>query len=147
MPRFGWRLSNTCSHPNIVQIFGAASSGSVHATLYHDGVCLTWGVVSDLRFTFEVELVPLRHYVNSYLNLHFEKKYFYACCVRVCSKPSIEPHLSKAYGLLCRNLFPIVEAPDARQAASDHVYSTFQRHLVSLSPGYPTSLTVGQGLG
>jgi hypothetical protein len=27
----------TLSHPNIIQIYGAASAGNIHATLFHDG--------------------------------------------------------------------------------------------------------------
>jgi hypothetical protein len=30
-------LNDTLSHPNIIQIRGAASSGNIHATLFHDG--------------------------------------------------------------------------------------------------------------
>jgi hypothetical protein len=90
--------------------------------------------------------VPFQQYVETYRYSHFATVYFYACCVRVRSNPSTETHLSKACGLLCRNIFPIVEVPDARQAASDHVYSTFQQRLVSLSPSYPTSLIIIQGL-
>jgi hypothetical protein len=42
---------------------------------------------------------------------------------------------------------PLLEFLTPGQAASDHVYSTFQQPLVSLSPGYLTSLTIGQALG
>ncbi|KAJ7315680.1 hypothetical protein DFH08DRAFT_820252 [Mycena albidolilacea] len=39
-------------HPNIIQIYGAASSGSVHATLYHDGHLLN--LVCQKRVDFSV---------------------------------------------------------------------------------------------
>jgi hypothetical protein len=93
-----------------------------------------------LHLTFVLDLVPFQQYVDTYRYSHFATVYFYACCVRM------EPHLSKACGLLCRNLFPIVEVPDASQAATDHVYSTFQQPLVSLLSGYPTSLTIASPL-
>jgi hypothetical protein len=44
-------------------------------------------------------------------------------------------------------LSPFLEFLTPRQAAYDHVYSTFQQPLVSLSSGHPTSLTTGQGSG
>ncbi|KAJ7333208.1 hypothetical protein DFH08DRAFT_304189 [Mycena albidolilacea] len=75
-------------HPNIVQIYGAASSGGIHATLFHD------------------HLVPFQQYVDTYRYSHFTTVYFYACC-------TVDFH-----------------------AASDHVYSTFQRDL------YPNEYTV-----
>ncbi|KAJ7315781.1 hypothetical protein DFH08DRAFT_419741 [Mycena albidolilacea] len=49
-------------HPNIIQIYGAASSGNIHATLYHD------------------ELVPLQEFVDGYRKSHFATVYTYARC-------------------------------------------------------------------
>ncbi|KAJ6566416.1 hypothetical protein B0H19DRAFT_710077 [Mycena capillaripes] len=49
-------------HPNIIQIRGAASSGSIHATLFHD------------------DLIPLEQYMNFYRHSHLLTVYIYACC-------------------------------------------------------------------
>ncbi|KAJ7315706.1 hypothetical protein DFH08DRAFT_419117, partial [Mycena albidolilacea] len=50
-------------HPNLIQIYGAASSGDMYATLYHD------------------ELVPFQQYVDGYQYSHFATVYIYACCI------------------------------------------------------------------
>jgi hypothetical protein len=73
------------SHPNIIQIYGAVSSGGIYATLYHDGALLACNVVLYLRFTFILDLVPLRQYVDSFRGSHFATVYFYACCVHLHS--------------------------------------------------------------
>ncbi|KAJ6452403.1 hypothetical protein C8R45DRAFT_1083360 [Mycena sanguinolenta] len=48
-------------HPNIIQISGAATSGGIHATLFTD------------------DLIPLRHFLDHYLNSHFSTVYIHAC--------------------------------------------------------------------
>ncbi|KAJ6566329.1 hypothetical protein B0H19DRAFT_1137451 [Mycena capillaripes] len=59
-------------HPNILQIRGAASSGSIHVTLFHD------------------DLIPLEQYMNFYRHSHFFTVYIYACCV--CVSPTCQSH-------------------------------------------------------
>ncbi|KAJ6566333.1 hypothetical protein B0H19DRAFT_709244 [Mycena capillaripes] len=49
-------------HPNIIQIRGAASSGSIHATLFHD------------------DLIPLDQYMDLYRHSHFLTVSIYDCC-------------------------------------------------------------------
>ncbi|KAJ6566308.1 hypothetical protein B0H19DRAFT_708823 [Mycena capillaripes] len=49
-------------HPNIIQIRGAASSGSICATLFYD------------------DLIPLKHFINLYRKSHFFTVYIYAYC-------------------------------------------------------------------
>ncbi|KAJ6566326.1 hypothetical protein B0H19DRAFT_709108 [Mycena capillaripes] len=56
-----WR-QELANHPNIIQIRGAASSGSIHATLFHD------------------DLIPLEQYMNFYRHSHLLTVYIYACC-------------------------------------------------------------------
>ncbi|KAF7377104.1 hypothetical protein MSAN_00129400 [Mycena sanguinolenta] len=48
-------------HPNIVQIYGAASSNGVHATLFND------------------DLIPLQEILNRHRGSHFSTVYIYAC--------------------------------------------------------------------
>jgi hypothetical protein len=44
-------LNYTPSHPDILQICGAASSGNIHATLFHGGAdpCLFWMIMRLLE--------------------------------------------------------------------------------------------------
>ncbi|KAJ6462928.1 hypothetical protein C8R45DRAFT_1220424 [Mycena sanguinolenta] len=49
-------------HPNIVQIYGAASSNGIHAMLFND------------------DLVPLPQFLNRYRDSSFSTIYIYACC-------------------------------------------------------------------
>ncbi|KAJ7899840.1 hypothetical protein B0H13DRAFT_792718 [Mycena leptocephala] len=43
-------------HPNIIQVCGAASSGNIHATLFHD------------------DMIPLEHFVDLYRHSHFSAR-------------------------------------------------------------------------
>jgi hypothetical protein len=140
------RINDTHSHPNIVQIYGAARSGRIFATLYHDGAHLAWNVVLYLCFTFDAELVPFQQYVDGYRSSHFATVYFYACCVRVRFNPSIEPHFSKDCGFPCMRFAPLLKSLTPGQAADNYVHSTTQRLLVSLLSGYLTSLIIIQVL-
>ncbi|KAF7374120.1 hypothetical protein MSAN_00293200 [Mycena sanguinolenta] len=47
-------------HPNIIQICGTASSGNIHATIFHD------------------ELIPLQDFLRLHRNSHFATVYIYA---------------------------------------------------------------------
>ncbi|KAF7374119.1 hypothetical protein MSAN_00293100 [Mycena sanguinolenta] len=47
-------------HPNIVQLWGAASSGNIHAAIFND------------------ELIPFRHFLDLYRHSHFSTVYIYA---------------------------------------------------------------------
>ncbi|KAJ6571445.1 hypothetical protein B0H19DRAFT_661060 [Mycena capillaripes] len=49
-------------HPNIVQIRGAASSGGIHATLFHD------------------DLIPFEHFLDLHRCSHFSTLYIYIYC-------------------------------------------------------------------
>ncbi|KAJ6566412.1 hypothetical protein B0H19DRAFT_710025 [Mycena capillaripes] len=49
-------------HPNIVQIRGAASSGSIRAALFHD------------------DLIPFKQYLDFYRHSHFLTVYIHGCC-------------------------------------------------------------------
>jgi hypothetical protein len=90
----------------------------------------------DLGFTFEVELVPFHQFLDSYRYSHFATVYFYACCVCVRSDPSIEPHLSKACGLLCRESFLVVKITDAmagsRRSYAFQISTAFGEFMVRL---------------
>ncbi|KAF7330678.1 hypothetical protein MSAN_02453200 [Mycena sanguinolenta] len=61
-----WRLDiakyMSMRHPNIIQMCGAASSNGIHATLFND------------------DLIPARHFIDSYRDSHFLTVYIYACC-------------------------------------------------------------------
>ncbi|KAF7340628.1 hypothetical protein MSAN_02134700 [Mycena sanguinolenta] len=54
----------TSRHPNIVQIYGAASSNGIHTTLFND------------------DLTPLQEVLNCYRNSPVLTVYIYACCNR-----------------------------------------------------------------
>ncbi|KAJ6450161.1 hypothetical protein C8R45DRAFT_1043826 [Mycena sanguinolenta] len=47
-------------HPNVIQICGTASSGNIHATIFHD------------------ELIPLQDFLRLHQNSHFVTVYIYA---------------------------------------------------------------------
>ncbi|KAJ6459478.1 hypothetical protein C8R47DRAFT_140747 [Mycena vitilis] len=49
-------------HPNIIQLWGAATSGKIHVTLFHD------------------ELVPFGHFMDRYRHSPILTVYIYACC-------------------------------------------------------------------
>ncbi|KAJ7679305.1 hypothetical protein DFH06DRAFT_1465450 [Mycena polygramma] len=49
-------------HPNIVQVFGAASSGNIHATLFND------------------DLIPVRHFMDLYRHSPILTVYIYGYC-------------------------------------------------------------------
>ncbi|KAF7377075.1 hypothetical protein MSAN_00126000 [Mycena sanguinolenta] len=51
-------------HPNIVQIWGAASSNGIHATLFND------------------DFIPLQEILDRHRDSHFMTVYIYACCNR-----------------------------------------------------------------
>ncbi|KAF7365710.1 hypothetical protein MVEN_00444700 [Mycena venus] len=56
------RLTLCTSHPNVIQIFGTASSGGIHATLFHD------------------DLLPFHHFLDLQGHTHFSIVYIYAYC-------------------------------------------------------------------
>ncbi|KAJ7229296.1 hypothetical protein B0H12DRAFT_1077476 [Mycena haematopus] len=60
------------------EICGAASSGGIHATLFNDGA--VFGFPSDFNLTFEVDLIPLKQFVDSYRDSPALMVYIYACC-------------------------------------------------------------------
>jgi hypothetical protein len=136
MPSFGGRLKYTRSHPNIIQIYGAASSGDIYATVFHDGAHLAWNVLHLVCFILEAEFVPFRQFVDGYRYSHFATVYFYACCVGFRCIPSIASHLSKECGLRCRNIFTVVEVPDARAGSEQsflfHISKDFREFIVRL---------------
>ncbi|KAF8212745.1 hypothetical protein K438DRAFT_1169928 [Mycena galopus ATCC 62051] len=49
-------------HPNIIQVYGTASLGNIHATIFHD------------------DLIPVQHFGDSYRHSHFASVYIYAYC-------------------------------------------------------------------
>ncbi|KAJ6525980.1 hypothetical protein B0H19DRAFT_581522 [Mycena capillaripes] len=49
-------------HPNLIQIYGAASFSGTHAAVFHD------------------DLIPLRHFTELYKHSHFKTVYLYAYC-------------------------------------------------------------------
>ncbi|KAJ6566456.1 hypothetical protein B0H19DRAFT_1374022 [Mycena capillaripes] len=59
---FALPLNYACSHPNIIQLRGATSSGSIRAMLFHD------------------DLIPLEHFVNLHRHSYFHTVYIYAYC-------------------------------------------------------------------
>jgi hypothetical protein len=70
------------SHPNIVQICEAASSGSNHAILFHDGQDLTHNVSHHQSFMPDLDLIPLKEFAERHRDSLFSTVYTYACCVR-----------------------------------------------------------------
>ncbi|KAJ6525977.1 hypothetical protein B0H19DRAFT_1197577 [Mycena capillaripes] len=50
-------------HPNLIQIYGAASFSGTHATVFHD------------------DLIPFKHFTELYKSSHFKTVHIYACCV------------------------------------------------------------------
>ncbi|KAJ7315696.1 hypothetical protein DFH08DRAFT_755182, partial [Mycena albidolilacea] len=72
-------------HPNIIQIYGAASSCGIHATLFHD------------------DLVPFQQYVDTYRYSHFATAYFYACRCLDFSAASYHVHYTSQLSLIWGN--------------------------------------------
>jgi hypothetical protein len=103
------RIDYTSSHPNVIQIHCAASSGGIYATVYHDGAPLTCNVVFDLYFTFVLDLVPFWQYVNSFQGSHFATVYFYACCVRVHSLSYSSSHSSETVDFQVGKISPLLK--------------------------------------
>jgi hypothetical protein len=107
-------LNYTHSHPNIVQIYGAASSCGIHATLFHDGAVFYLECGFHLHLTFVLDLVPFQQYVDTYRYSHFATVYIWSCGVRVCCNPFIKSDPAKGSGLICRKIFSIIGVPDTR---------------------------------
>ncbi|KAJ7315807.1 hypothetical protein DFH08DRAFT_820380 [Mycena albidolilacea] len=86
----GRKLRNIClfgkfnGHPNIIQIYGAASSGGINAILFHD------------------DLVPFKHFLDLYQSSHFATVYLFAYCSSVEFTMWIRP----STGRLCAELTP-----------------------------------------
>ncbi|KAJ6526646.1 hypothetical protein B0H19DRAFT_543987 [Mycena capillaripes] len=70
-------------HPNIIQMSGAASSGGIHVTLFHD------------------DLVPFQRFLDLHQNSHFSTIYIYALCICVPSVTwnMVYPDSSKVHGV------------------------------------------------
>ncbi|KAF7337149.1 hypothetical protein MVEN_02152900 [Mycena venus] len=72
-------LTFESSHPNVIQICGAASSGEIHATIFHD------------------DLIPFRHFMGPHRHSHFPTVYIYAYCSADFHVSEIEPAIHLFY--------------------------------------------------
>jgi hypothetical protein len=86
-------LKYTPSHPNILQIRGAATSDGIHATLFHDGVAasdLEWIALSVI---IELDLIPFENFVDLNRYIHFLTKYIdasWVCAAITSQMPNID---------------------------------------------------------
>jgi hypothetical protein len=80
--RLSGSLNYTFSHPNIVQIFGTAKLGKIHATILHDGATFCQKQIPEL--IFNSELIPLKDFLAQYRDSHFSTVYIYAYVVWAC---------------------------------------------------------------
>jgi hypothetical protein len=74
----------TSSHPNIIQLHSAATSNSIHATVFHGGVSGNFqSLIPSL--TIEADLISLEHFLDRYHNSPILTVYINACCVHSSS--------------------------------------------------------------
>ncbi|KAJ6580611.1 hypothetical protein B0H19DRAFT_1111916 [Mycena capillaripes] len=65
-------------HPNIIQIFAAASSRHIHATVFHGGTILNLELYLDLNIE-HLDLIMFQHFLDLYRHSPILNVYIYAC--------------------------------------------------------------------
>ncbi|KAF7350111.1 hypothetical protein MVEN_01313200 [Mycena venus] len=68
-------------HPNIIQIWGTAKSGEIHATIFH-GDLSSERSSAILELTFQLDLMPLRQILDLNRQSAILTAYIYACTFR-----------------------------------------------------------------
>ncbi|KAJ6566362.1 hypothetical protein B0H19DRAFT_1066673 [Mycena capillaripes] len=112
-------------HPNILQICGAASSGSIRATLFHDSEPLFHSNILSGTLTLELDLIPFKQYVDFFRHSHFHTIYFYACCSRY-----IDSLKNEEFSV--RKLVVVVQISTIwSQEITKYFHSNFQRKLTA----------------
>jgi hypothetical protein len=72
-------LLNPPSHPNIVQLCATASSGNIYAIIFHDGAI--YNFLNGDTEKFNVDLIPVRQFLELHRQSHLAAAYVYACTV------------------------------------------------------------------
>lgn len=74
-------VESKLSHPNILQIYGVASSCNVHATVFHGGAAFDLPIDLDLHIE-HLDLTPFQKFLDLYRHSPMLTVYIWAYVVR-----------------------------------------------------------------